>query len=88
MLKTFYLLILFVNIFTMPFALLQGKVRLLAFAIIPLTAFVSGVLIDLKEGTLLYCFVFPAVAYLLSMIVFRRYIATDGIKDRTGEPNE
>ena len=88
MLKAFYLLILCVSIFTMPFALLQAKIRLLAFTIIPFTAFASGVLIDLKEGTILYCFVFPAVTSLLSMIVFRRYIATDGMKNRTGEPDE
>lgn len=73
---------------TIPFALLRGKVRLLAFAIIPFTALVTGILIDLKTGTLFYGFVFPAVTSLLSMIVFQRYIATDGVKNRTGEPNE
>ena len=88
MLKTFCLLALCVNVFTIPFALLRGKVRLLAFAIIPFTALVTGILIDLKTGTLFYGFVFPAVTSLLSMIVFQRYIATDRIKNRTGEPNE
>lgn len=71
---TIFTLISFVCIVIMLFAFIQARMKLLALFCLPLLAFSVGVLIDLKEGTVFYSLLLPAIIYLMNFFVFRRFI--------------
>lgn len=71
---TIFKLISFVCILIIPFASIQARIKLLALYCLPLLAFSVGGLIDLREGTVFYSLLLPAIIYLINLFAFRRFI--------------